>query len=128
MPITRGETARKFEIEPGVTVIVLTGAETGAASLNAGLATFEPGATLACHTHDCEESITILVGEAALDLEGRRETLSPFDTSMVPAGVPHRFANPSDSQPMTMFWVYASPAAGRTIVEEARCSTAARDI
>ena len=123
MAVVRSEEAESFEIEPGIHVMVLTGAETGAAALNAGMATLDPGASLRCHTHDCEESVTILVGEAYLDLNGDRKKLEPFDTSVVKADVPHRYVNASDEKVMTMFWVYASSSAGRTIVDAELCGS-----
>lgn len=127
MPITRSRQAQTFLLEAGVDVTVLTGKETGASALNAGLATFGPGVALACHTHDCEESITILAGAAFLDIAGERTRMEPHDTSVVPGGVPHRFSNASAFGPMTMFWVYASASAGRTLVDAGLCEGAAPD-
>lgn len=121
MPITRADTAQTFTLEAGVRVTVFTSRETGASALNAGTATFDPGVELACHIHDCEESITILEGEAVLDVEGQRHKLARYDTSVVGAGVPHRFRNASQTQSMMMFWVYASASAARTLVDSKRC-------
>jgi hypothetical protein len=35
----------------------------------------------------------------------------------VAAGIPHRFLNGSDSEPMRILWIYASVDATRTIIE-----------
>ena len=123
MSVNRSENAEAFELEPGIDVTVLTDEKTGSTALHAGLATFEPGTGLACHTHDCEESVTILVGAAYLDVGGNRTRLEPFDTSVLQAEIPHRYSNASKDGPMTMFWVYASPSAGRTIVDSEFCAT-----
>ena len=123
MPVIRSEEAESFEIESGIDVTVLSHETTGSTALHSGMATFGPGAGLACHTHDCEESVTILAGEACLDVDGRRTRLRPFDTSVVQADAPHRYSNASDESPMKMFWVYASPNAARTIMDQEFCAT-----
>ena len=123
MPVIRSEEAESFELESGIAVTVLSHETTGSTALHSGMAEFGPGAGLACHTHDCEESVTILAGEAYLDVDGRRTMLKPFDTSIVQADVPHRYSNASGESPMTMFWVYASPNAARTIVAGELCAT-----
>ena len=105
MTVNRSENAEAFELEPGIDVIVLTDEKTGSTALHAGMAIFGPGTGLACHTHDCEESVTILVGEAYLDVNGNRTKLEPFDTSVLQADVPHKYSNASEDSPMTMFWV-----------------------
>ncbi|MCY4108086.1 MAG: cupin domain-containing protein [Chloroflexi bacterium] len=122
MAVIRNEEAEWFELEPGIDVKVLSHETVGATALHSGMATFGPGAGLACHTHDCEESVTILAGEAFLDVDGRRMRLTPFDTSIVQADVPHRYSNASSESPMKMFWVYASPDAARTIVDAELCA------
>ena len=123
MSVLKSENAESFQLEPGIDVMVLTSDRTGSTSLHAGMATFEPSAGLACHTHDCEESVTILVGEAYLDVEGMRTKLKPFDTSVLQAQTPHKYSNASDLRPMTMFWVYASANSGRTTVNSEFCDT-----
>jgi quercetin dioxygenase-like cupin family protein len=123
MSVNRSENTESFELEPGIDVVVLTDENTGSTALHAGMATFGPGTGLACHTHDCEESVTILVGEAYFDVDGNRTKLEPFDTSVLQADTPHRYSNASDENPMTMFWVYASPNSGRTFVDPEFCAT-----
>ena len=48
--------------------------------------------------------------------------MKPYDTSHVPAGIPHRFLNASETDKMSILWVYASADMGRTIVEPEECS------
>ena len=38
------------------------------------------------------------------------------DTTWIPANVPHRFINASETEPMRIFWVYASIDATRTMI------------
>ena len=60
--ITDSSSIAGEELGDGVTVQILTGEDSGSNSLRVGTATFRPGAALPCHTHDFDESITILSG------------------------------------------------------------------
>ena len=42
--------------------------------------------------------------------------LQPGDTTWIATGVPHRFCNLSATEPMKIFWTYASVDATRTLV------------
>ncbi len=86
-----------------------------------GYGRFAPGASLPCHTHLYDESITIVEGAATCLVAGRRYSLSGCDTALVPKGQPHRFINESD-EPMAMVWVYAGDEPERVIVDNAICS------
>ncbi|WP_293882667.1 cupin domain-containing protein, partial [Sphingomonas sp.] len=77
---------------------------------------FEPGAELPFHFHNCEESVLLLAGEAIAEIDGTEYSLIPGDVSFIPAGVPHRFRNPSTETRMKIMWTYASIEADRTIV------------
>jgi quercetin dioxygenase-like cupin family protein len=68
----------------------------------------------------CDESITIVEGEAACLVQGNQYSLSDCDTAFIPVAKPHRFLNNSNS-PMAMIWVYASSEPVRTLVESAYC-------
>jgi quercetin dioxygenase-like cupin family protein len=121
MGIVRSEEAERFEYDKGVWARKLAVPETGTENISVGIATFEPGASLPCHIHHCEESITIIEGEAIVEFGGRRERLRPYDTSHMPAGTPHRFLNASQTESMSILWVYASPHMGRTLVPPNQC-------
>jgi quercetin dioxygenase-like cupin family protein len=82
---------------------------------------FEPGASLPCHIHDFDESITITRGRAVCLVQGRRYVLSGCDTAFIPKGIPHRFLNLSDED-MSMIWVYAGSEPDRLIVDAGFCS------
>ncbi len=93
----------------------------GASGICGGWARFEPGASLPCHFHEYDESITIISGDAVCLVEGRRYELSGCDTALVPQGLRHRFVNLSD-KPMEMIWVYAGDEPSRTVVDASLCS------
>ena len=59
----------------------------------------------------------LLQGEAMLDIDGDSIPIQLLDTTWVPADVPHRFRNLSDTQPAKIFWTYARADATRTLTE-----------
>ena len=68
------------------------------------------------HSHNCEESVVLLEGNAVAEIGEERFELKALDTTFVPANLPHRFINASDTEPMKILWIYASVDATRTIV------------
>ncbi len=105
MPIIRHHDAYAWQPNPGVEALDFVRGEIGAKSLLTGVATIEPGAGLVLHTHDCEESVTVIEGEATVEIDGTFYQLHPYETSYVPPGVPHRFLNRSD-RPVKILYVY----------------------
>jgi quercetin dioxygenase-like cupin family protein/heme-degrading monooxygenase HmoA len=97
------------------TVPLVTGARGATGFLN-GMTLFDPGAAIGHHTHNVAESVVVVEGSAVVDIDGERFALDRFDTTFVPANVPHHFENASDTEPMRILWTYASPDATRTIV------------
>ena len=81
------------------------------------------GASLPCHFHEYDESITILGGEAHCLVQGASFHLNNLDTAFIPTGKPHRFLNQGDTE-MAMIWVYAGDEPDRTIVGNDYCSGA----
>lgn len=87
---------------PGVDRIRLTRKEIGSARLSSGVTTFEPGAGLYWHMHRVEESVTVIEGEVICEVGGAGRPIEshlvrPFDTTFIPAYMPHRFYNPTTS-------------------------------
>jgi putative monooxygenase len=68
------------------------------------------------HFHNCEESVLVLSGSARVHIDGVETDVKPRMTTWIPTGVPHFFRNTSSTEPMSMFWTYASIDANRTIV------------
>ncbi len=89
----------------------------GASGFINGITEFAPGAKVAFHSHNCEESVMLLEGHALLDIDGETLELKPLDTTWIPPNLPHRFRNLSDTQPMKILWIYASVNATRTLTE-----------
>jgi len=89
----------------------------GSTSFINGITSFEPGAAIPFHSHNCEESVMLLEGEAMLDIYGESIPIQPLDTTWVPADVSHRFRNLSNTRPMKIFWTYARADASRTLTE-----------
>jgi len=81
----------------GVKTVPLAGKWLDSTSLTNGVTMFEPGAAIARHYHNCDESVTILEGEATCEVDGEVFTMKAYDTTFVPAGIPHRFWNESDA-------------------------------
>ena len=81
-----------------------------------GITEFAAGAQIAFHSHNCPESVMVLSGHASLDIDGESHELKQYDTTFIPANIPHRFRNLSDSEPMKILWTYARTDATRTIV------------
>jgi quercetin dioxygenase-like cupin family protein len=91
-------------------------ADRGSTSLTIGLSTFEPSSSIPLHTHNVEEAITILEGEAVAIIDGQEYLVHPFDTTFVPPGTPHHFRNDS-ARPMRFLWTYGGAHVTRTYVE-----------
>lgn len=101
----------------GARTTALVTASIGASAFINGITTFEPGSAIPFHSHNCEESVMLLEGDAMLDMEGQEVRLQPLDTTWIPPNVSHRFRNLSETQPMKIFWIYARVDATRTITE-----------
>lgn len=94
----------------------------GSTSMINGITAFDPGAAIGLHMHNCEESVMVIKGEAIAEIDGVQHPLATFDTTWIPANVPHRFINPSD-KPMCIFWTYGSIDATRTIMATGETQT-----
>lgn len=100
----------------GARTIPLVTGGIGSTSFINGITSFEPNAAIPLHSHNCEESVTILEGHATAEIDGVQYEVGPGDTTFIPAGLPHRFINRSSTEAMKILWIYASVNATRTIV------------
>lgn len=110
-----------YELSKNAFFLDLFARRYGSVGICGGVGRFEPGASLPCHIHDFDESITITRGRAVCLVQGRRYVLSGCDTAFIPKGIPHRFLNLSDED-MSMIWVYAGSEPDRLIVDAGFCS------
>ncbi len=106
-PVDRGE---------GVFTTPLVSKAVGSTHLTNGITTFPPGAALRVHTHNCDESVTLVEGEGVAEIDGSQFPMRLFDTTFVPAGIAHRFINMS-KKPMRILWNYTSVNVTRTYAD-----------
>jgi quercetin dioxygenase-like cupin family protein len=118
--IIRYAEAAVYELSEGAEFRDLFAGRFGAIGICGGYGRFQPGASLPCHTHEYDESITIAEGEAVCLVQGSHYLLSGYDTAFVPRGRPHRFLNHSNF-PMAMVWVYAGSEPDRKLVSASYC-------
>jgi mannose-6-phosphate isomerase-like protein (cupin superfamily) len=118
--LTRFDQAPVYELAPRAFFRDLFARRFGARGVCGGYGLFEPGASLPCHVHGFDESITIVTGRAVCQVAGREYDLGGCDTACVPQGRPHRFLNRS-AAPMAMIWVYAGDEPDRTLVDPGYC-------
>ncbi len=102
----------------GASTTPLVGKPVGAQAFINGITSFAPATKIPFHSHNCEESVMLLEGDAMLDIEGQESIrLQPMDTTWLPPDLSHRFRNLSDDKPMKIFWIYARLDATRTLTE-----------
>ena len=100
----------------GIQTIPLVTKELGSKHLTTGITRFPVGAKVPMHSHNCDEQVTILEGEAEAELDGQRHRLHAYDTTLVPANKPHRFVNVGTA-PLAILWIYTATEVTRTFVE-----------
>ncbi len=94
----------------------LIGSWMGAEGFTSGVTTNPRGRAIPFHSHNVEEAVTLLEGEAACEFGGKSYRLKPWDTTYIPAGIVHRFVNLGDG-PMSILWVYRGPHVTRVSAE-----------
>ncbi len=92
----------------------LFGGHTNGAKFATGMTRFPPGGAIVLHSHNVDESVTVIEGSGRAEIDGQEFEVSVYTTTYVPAGVNHRFINTGDG-PMRIFWVYAGTEVMRTI-------------
>jgi HTH-type transcriptional repressor of puuD len=99
----------------GVTTIPYIGRWNAEANtLTTGITVFAPGTALPLHTHNVEESVLVLEGEAVAVIGDDRFHLVAGDATWVPKDLPHYFANRGQGR-MRIYWVYGGRHVTRTI-------------
>ena len=106
------------EITRGITFECLVGPHNGATDLMTGISTFAPGAHLPYHRHPYAESLTLLSGQAVVEVEGRMYHLQKLDNMTIPAGLAHTALNPSQVEPALFHGALPTTRPERTPVEQ----------
>jgi quercetin dioxygenase-like cupin family protein len=96
--------------------IPMVSRDVGAQNLMTGMTVFPPGGGIALHTHNTEESVVILEGEALCEIEDERHHLDTFDAAYIPEGLRHRFSN-AGTGGLRILWIYGSIDMVRTYVD-----------
>ena len=105
----------RFDRGGGVATIPYVGRwNSDRATVTTGQTVFQPGTCLPLHSHNVEESVLILEGEATAEIAGEFFDLETGQATWVPAGVPHRFFNRGQGV-MRIYWVYGGRDVTRTI-------------
>lgn len=100
----------------GIQTMPLVTKEIGSQRMTTGLTRFPAGASVPLHSHNCDEQVTILEGEAEAEISGQRFRLRAYDTTLIPADKHHRFVNVG-ATPLLILWIYGSTEVTRTFVE-----------
>ena len=80
--------------------------------------TVVPGRTMRRHAHNHGEFIYVLDGKGTIEAGGIERQFGPRDSFQVPAGIPHCFANPDETQALTMLSLGWLPEGGTPAVED----------
>lgn len=119
-PLAPSLLIRPHEIQPfdrgnGVVTIPYVGrwnCETN--RVTTGQTQFARGTGLPLHSHNVEESVLVVEGEAVAQIGEESFHLVAGDATWVPAGLPHRFLNRGEGV-MRIYWVYGGRDVTRTI-------------
>ena len=106
-----------FERGGGARTTPLVSKATGSSRFISGYTEFEPGARIPFHSHNCEESVVLIEGDAVMDIDGEEFRMDPLDCTYIPPNVPHRFRNLSETQRMKILWIYADVDATCPLVD-----------
>jgi HTH-type transcriptional regulator, repressor for puuD len=114
--VIRASQVERFDRGAGVVTLPYVGRWNAEGNrVTTGITVFGPGTAIPLHTHNVEEQVLVLEGEATAVVGDDSFELGAGDGTWVPAGVPHRFANRGHG-PMRIYWVYGGREVTRTIV------------
>jgi len=102
----------------GVRTWYLVTVERGATEFLMGITEFDPGASLAPHFHNCQESVMVLEGRAVFEASSEHYEMEQHSTTLVPTGTVHRFQNPGPGR-LRILFIYGSTRVTRALVPEA---------
>ena len=113
--ILRPDEIELFDRGTGVKTIPLVGKWNATGNtVTTGITIFGPGTQIPLHTHNVEETVMVIEGQATAVVGDDRYDLDAEDVTWVPSGVPHCFINRGQGQ-MRIYWVYGGRDVTRTI-------------
>jgi len=113
--VLRPDEIELFDRGTGVKTIPLVGKwNCEGNAVTTGITIFAPGTQIPLHTHNVEETVMVIEGEATAVVGDDRFDLAVDDVTWVPSGVPHCFINRGAGQ-MRIYWVYGGRYVTRTI-------------
>ena len=113
--VLRPEVIERFERGNGVVTIPFVGKWICEGNrVTTGMTVFSPGTGIPLHSHNVEESVLVLEGDAVAEIGEESFDLVAGEATWVPAGVPHRFYNRGQGT-MRIYWVYGGRDVTRTI-------------
>lgn len=121
-PARREQMARIGEgigmpINEGVLFESLVGSHNDAQNLTTGIVRMEARAQLPYHQHSFSEGVTLLDGDVAIEVQGRRYALQFLDNVLIPKGAAHAVVNNSAS-PATLHVAMATDSPTRNLVPD----------
>jgi HTH-type transcriptional regulator, repressor for puuD len=113
--LIRPDEVEVFDRGEGVTTLPLIGKwNTTHSSVSTGMTTFAPGTGIPLHSHNVEECVLVLDGQATVTIGKDEFEVDTGVNTWVPADVPHRFVNRGTGI-MRIFWIYGGLEVTRTI-------------
>ena len=92
MPYISKDDVETKEIEPKVYVRIMVDKSKGSDGIALVRGRIEPGGVLPWHTHDVEEALTVLEGNALSEIGDETYNLLPGDAVLLPAHIPHQLS------------------------------------
>jgi quercetin dioxygenase-like cupin family protein len=108
MPVVEHGAIHEVLMRPGIRGKFLVSKDVGAHGLTLLLNTVEPGAEVPLHEHAAEESGYLLEGVIWVRIGVESHAITPQQTVVFPAGIPHAWGNPGPGV-ARILWVWNSP-------------------
>ena len=120
MTVIKANDVRTLDRGGGITSIpLITRQSDPAALITTGISTYPQGTGAPLHLHNCDEQVTVLLGEGEVEIEGIVTSLRPFDSTYILAGQNHAFRNAAE-QPLMILWIYPTQHVTRTLAATGR--------